>query len=117
MRDLSRVALGLILIVGMAVAAGIDGTWNFTFDTEAGVREAPITLKLSGEEVTGTVGGEVPVKGTYKAGELSLKFPYYSEEAGFTADLIIHGKLKDGRISGEWQFDQYSGTFTATRGS
>lgn len=92
----------------------ISGKWHFVYQTEAGERDNNAEFKLNGDQVTGKYGGS-DVKGTYKDGELDLAFPFNSDEAGMTATLTMKGKLKDGKITGTWQFSDYDGTFVATR--
>lgn len=69
---------------------------------------------LSGEQVSGKWDG-TDVKGTFKEGKLDLRFPFSSPEAAVSADFIIKGTMKDGELTGEWRFSEWSGTFTATR--
>lgn len=111
----------LSLLATPGFGAGLDGDWHFVFDTEAGVREADMSLQVKGREVSGKV--RMPesseagpdVKGAFQDGQVSLEFPYYSDDAGFQSTVRIQGKLDGDRISGDWQFDQHKGTFTATR--
>ncbi len=65
--------------------------------------------------MTGKWNNSADVKGTYKDGALDLAFPYNSDEAGMTATLKMKGKLQDGKLTGNWEFADYSGTFVATR--
>lgn len=106
-------SIGSVLTVRHAFAAGIDGNWLFTLDTEGGVREVPATLKLEGNKVAGK-WGEFDIKGTFSEGTLDLDFPIYVESIGIEGSLIIKGKLKDGKLAGSWAFDQYAGTFEAS---
>jgi hypothetical protein len=92
----------------------IAGKWHFTLNTEGGDREAVALFKLDGDQVTGK-WDTTDVKGTYKDGDLDLAFPLNSEEAGMTATLKVKGKLKDGKLVGNWEFSEYSGTFTAAK--
>jgi hypothetical protein len=71
-------------------------------------------FKLDGGQVTGK-WDTTDVKGTYKDGDLDLAFPLNSEEAGMTATFKVKGKLKDGKLVGNWEFSEYSGTFTAAK--
>jgi len=93
----------------------LDGTWNFVFQTEDGQREGSVTFKVEGEKVTGLLADAVEVQGTFSGDELSLEFPFYSEELGFKSDLKMKGTLKGEKITGTWEFDEYSGDFEATR--
>jgi hypothetical protein len=99
-----------------AAASGVAGKWHFTLNTEGGDREIEALFKVDHDQVTGT-WDKTDVKGTYKDGDLDLAFPLNSEEAGMTATLKIKGKLKADKLAGSWEFSEYSGTFTATKGN
>jgi len=115
----------LTLFVGLLilplVAAELTGQWHFVFDTEAGVREADMTLEVKEGQVTGKISmPDAPdkateVSGNFADGQVALDFPYYSEDAGYRSTVKIQGKLEGDKITGEWQFDQHKGTFTAKR--
>jgi hypothetical protein len=93
----------------------IAGKWHFTLNTDGGDRDVEALFKVDGDQLTGK-WDTTDVKGTYKDGDLELAFPLHSEEAGMTATLKVKGKLKDGRLIGNWEYSEYSGTFTATKG-
>lgn len=113
----------LFFVLLLFPLAGVDlsGQWHFVFDTEAGVREADMTLEVKDGKVTGKISmPEAPEKstevaGTFADGKVKLDFPYYSEEAGYQSTVKLDGKLEGDTISGEWQFDQHRGSFTAKR--
>ncbi|HEY7212421.1 MAG TPA: hypothetical protein VH477_19250 [Bryobacteraceae bacterium] len=105
---------GLVLAAGPTQSTDISGKWHFVYQTEGGERENDAMFKLEGDQVTGKYG-DADVKGTFKDGDLDLAFPYNSDEAGMTATLKMKGKLKDGKLEGNWQFGDYDGTFVATR--
>ena len=69
---------------------------------------------MTGGKVTGSLD-DTEVMGTYADGKLSLSFPYYSEDAGVRANLKITGTVSGDKMTGNWEFDQYFGTFTAAR--
>ena len=115
MKRFAVVVLAGLLLGGVALASEIDGAWTFVFQTDGGERMLPMTFQVTGREVSGTTQGETPVKGTYADNELLLDFPFYSEETGISGNLQIRGKHKEGKISGDWSFVEYSGTFTATK--
>ncbi|MBV8865467.1 MAG: hypothetical protein JO210_08740 [Acidobacteriaceae bacterium] len=98
-----------------APANDISGKWHFVYQTEGGDRDSDGDFKLNGDQVTGKWNGTADVKGTFKDGVLDLAFPYNSDEAGMTASLKMKGRLQDGKLAGNWEFADYSGTFTATR--
>ena len=100
---------------GAATSNDLTGRWHFTLNTEGGDREVDALFKVDGDQVTGT-WDKTDVKGTYKGGDLDLAFPLNSEEAGMTATLKIKGKLKVDKLTGNWEFSEYSGTFIATKG-
>lgn len=120
-RTILRSVLLAVSVLAALQAADVGGRWHFVFDTEAGVREANMALEVRGQEVVGKVyeisSEEVSteVKGTFSGGKLTLEFEYYSADAGYKSVVKIQGTLEGDKITGEWQFDQHSGTFTATR--
>jgi hypothetical protein len=91
----------------------VAGKWHFVFQTEDGERTADPTFEQDGEKVGGK-WGNAAVKGTFTQGKLDLAFPYDSDEAG-PGTLKIKGEVKEDTLAGRWEFQQYSGTFTATR--
>jgi hypothetical protein len=108
----------VLLLLGIAVpalAADVSGEWLFVFETEAGERRVPFTLKVEGTKVSGTMAGDVAVEGAFEDGVLTLQFPFFSDDAGFTSDLKIRGTLEEGGIRGGWTFGEHSGAFRATR--
>ena len=105
---------GVLLLARVPSSDDISGKWHFVYQTEGGERENDANFKVDGEQVTGKYGS-ADVKGTFKDGELDLAFPYNSDEAGMTATLKMKGKLKDGKLTGNWQYGDYDGTFVATR--
>jgi hypothetical protein len=110
------IALGfsLLALVTLTAAADVSGNWRFVLDTPGGPREQSANFMLTGEQVSGKWNG-TDVKGTFKEGKLDLRFLFSSPEAGVSADFIIKGTIKDGELTGEWRFSEWSGTFTATR--
>ena len=95
---------------------GIDGNWHFVLETPGGDRDVNAQFNVDNDgNVTGK-WGNTDVAGTYKEGQLALKFQFTSEEAGTTADMKLDGKLDDaGSIAGDWAFSEYNGTFKASR--
>lgn len=97
-----------------AAAGGIEGKWLFSFDTEGGPREFTTEFKVNGQTVTGRWGDQDVVKGTFAGDSLKLEFEYDSAEVG-KGTLILTGKLENDTLSGDWKFQEYTGTFKATR--
>ena len=111
---------GTVLLVPFSAAKNADnpatvaGKWHFILDTEGGDRTFDPVFQQDGEQVTGKWGNG-DVKGTFTEGKLlNLEFPVNSEEAG-PGTLKIKGELADDALSGSWSFNDYSGTFKATR--
>jgi len=99
----------------------IAGKWHFVFDTPGGDREFDSILEQAADKVTGkwnvtdTKKDGDPVAGTYAAKKLALEFTANSEEVG-PGTMKITGLLADdGTLSGDWAFQDYSGTFKATK--
>ena len=91
----------------------VTGKWHFVFQTEGGDRTFDPTFQQGDEQVTGK-WGDADVKGTFNGGKLDLAFPYNSDEAG-KGTLKIKGELKGDTLTGTWEFQEYSGSFKATR--
>ena len=110
----------VVLTLGLACLLSADdalsGKWTFTMDTPGGVRTQTATFTVE----DGNVGGKwdkADVKGSFKEGQLELKFPLESAEAGSAGTFSISGKLAEGKLTGRWQWESYGGTFTAVRKS
>lgn len=99
----------------ISAASDIDGTWDFTYVTPEGDLRATVTLKAKGEELLFEQNGQ-EVAGSYIDGEFQVEAKdYYSGEAGYSADLVLEGKVAGDMITGRWTFDVYSGSFSAKR--
>lgn len=109
------VLLALILIAASSgLLAGVDGTWNLVFLTEAGDRPVSITLKSDGENVSGPMMNQ-EMKGTFRDGKLSLKIPdFYSPEAGMKAEFALEGVVTGDKVAGTWRFGDYTGAMKGT---
>jgi hypothetical protein len=112
---LAALAFACMLPHATAQSADISGQWHFVIQTEGGERTANPTFQLEGQNVTGK-WDKADVKGTFSNGQLDLSFPYTSEEAG-PGTLKIKGQLKDGTLIGTWEFQDYTGSFKASRAS
>lgn len=110
---IATLAFPFALPQAKAQSTDISGSWHFVIQTEGGERTADPKFQLEGQNVTGK-WDKADVKGTFINGVLDLAFPYTSEEAG-PGTLKIKGEVKDGTLTGTWQFQEYTGTFKATR--
>jgi hypothetical protein len=102
-----------VLATAAMAAGGLDGSWRFIFHTDGGDREYPVTLKVTDTQVSGKLG-EFDVKGTFKEGALELAFPVDVPDAG-SGTLVIKGALAEGALTGNWEFNGYSGNFNGAR--
>jgi hypothetical protein len=96
-------------------ASDLDGNWNMTFNSDDGDRQVPATFKVENGQVTGRFAEKGDVKGTYSEGKLELKFPFVYEEGGLEGDLKLTGKVAEGKITGNWEYAGYAGTFSAAK--
>ena len=116
--DIARlVILALVVVVWIlptAQAFELAGQWDFVFDTEGGVRRTACTMQLNGEQVSGKFE-KSDVKGTFRGGALDLKFPHYSAEGGFEAELSLQGVVEGDGMKGDWTYGEHGGTWTATK--
>jgi hypothetical protein len=106
----------IVLVWMMPTAQGFEltGKWDFVFDTDGGVRRTPATLRLDGDQVSGTFE-KSEIKGAFRDGKLDLKFPHYSAEGGFEAELSLQGVVEGEGLKGDWTFGEHGGTFAATK--
>jgi hypothetical protein len=116
MRRILPALFACLLTIGPLVADEIGGTWDFIYQTGDGSRRATCTIELKGGELTIVQQGLGTMEGTYKEGKFVVRLPdYYSAELGLRADVKLEGSLSEGKITGNWAFDTYSGTFSAQR--
>ena len=105
--------LAFLLATLAAYAAGIAGKWQFVLQTEGGERQQTVEFQLDGSSVSGKWAG-AEVKGTFADDKLNLAFPFSSSEGGLSGTLKITGKLTEGKLTGNWDFEGHGGTFEAT---
>jgi hypothetical protein len=105
--------LGSFVSRALDSKADITGIWHFVLDTEGGDRTMDLTFKQNGDKImAATKDGDHEVK--YADGKFDLEFPMTSDEVG-PGTLKLKGQLAEGVLSGNWSFQDYSGTFKATR--
>ncbi len=107
-------SLALLLFAQAALAAGLSGTWEFVYETEAGERTGEMVIKADGESVT-AMNGKSELKGTLKDGVLKLKGETYADEVGYKAEFILTGKFDGDKIKGTASWDTHEMTFVATK--
>ena len=90
-----------VAMVMTVAAPSVSGSWSMTVDGGShGNVGMALTLTQEGERVTGTFesghGPDMAVKGTFKAGELTLE-----TEGSADSKIIFNGTLKDdGTLAG-----------------
>lgn len=107
----------LFLAVISAFAADVSGAWALTFNSPQGNAEATLTLKQSGDKVTGTYKGPrntAPVSGTLSGDNLKLTATI--DAAGQSVTLVFTAKVAGDKIDGSIDFaGQANVPFTGTR--
>ena len=58
------------LVGGLAHAAGVDGTWTASFDTQVGNQTYTYTFKVEGATLTGTAKGNLITDSTLSDGKV-----------------------------------------------
>ena len=106
---------GLVLSARDESKTDISGKWHFVVDTEDGGRSFDLVFKQDGEKITFQTKDGSQHNGTFSDGKLSLEFPTEDEQAG-SGLVKMKGAMVDGAFNGTWEFQDYSGTFKATKG-
>lgn len=94
----------------------ISGDWKVSFQLE-GYPATPATfnLKVDGDRVTGNINSDHTGPGTVRDGR------WVDGELSFTADFAAHesiaitGRLKDGKLVGEFATEGMKGTWQASK--
>jgi len=112
-------AASLPLLSAQTESPSVTGKWHFVFNTGDGERTFDANFDVDGEKVTGSwrASGEekgADVKGTYRDGKLNLEFAVANSEVG-PGTLTIKGDVAADSITGTWTFQEYDGSFKATR--
>ena len=115
---LSLLAMGLLSVIAIANMADLTGVWKLTLQTQQGTSNPTVTLKQTGEELTGTYKGrlgEAPLKGTIKGN--AFKFSLKVNAQGNELQIDYDGTLEaDGTIKGKAKFGDFGeGTFTGKK--
>jgi hypothetical protein len=64
------VLTGFCVAHGLAYAAGVDGTWTASFDTQVGNQTYTYTFKVDGPVLTGTAKGSLVADSTVSDGKV-----------------------------------------------
>ena len=93
----------------------ISGEWEVTFTLQGTTVPGTFTLKLDGDKVTGTAVSEHTGPGTVSRGT------WADHQLSFTLDFAKHdsiaitGKMKDGKLAGEFKTEGMQGTWQAKK--
>ncbi len=122
LRKMAFVPLLCLLVAGVVVAAdALSGKWDGEWGANASERN-PVSaeLKYDGKKVTGTfnpgMNAATISKGTYneKTGAVHLEAEGKGR-GGVAVHYVIDGKLDQGKITGNWKYENGSGDFSITR--
>jgi hypothetical protein len=119
----SFVAAALLCAATTAAAAqglfaDVTGKWNVTINTGGNVTESVVTLKQSGDSLTGTIesaqtNGSRNLVGTVKSD--TVRFGFSIEMQGNTLEISVGGLVKDkDTIEGEMALPNGAATFPFT---
>jgi hypothetical protein len=104
----------------LALAQSIDGNWDVKIVSPQGERTAPISLKQSGETVTGKMG-PYDVTGTIKGSAVTLKYTvkFQDNDLPITMTGTLNGDAMGGKADfggfaeGEWSGKKSNGAAAA----
>jgi hypothetical protein len=110
-------ALGAFVIVQMAAAADVTGTWIMSVETSAGSGSPSFVLVQKGDALSGSYKGqlgEAPVTGTVKGDDVTIEYKV-DGPAGSLA-VKYSGRTDGKTMSGKVSLGQLGdGTFTGTK--
>lgn len=93
----------------------ISGEWNVLFTLQGTTVPGTFKLMLDGDKITGTVESEHTGAGTVDKGtwadhqvSFTLVFPKHDS-------IAVTGKLKDGKLAGEFKTEGMQGTWEAKK--
>jgi hypothetical protein len=110
-------AVMALILMQVACAADVTGTWIMSVQTSAGSGSPTFTLVQKGESISGTYKGrlgEVPVTGSMSGNDMTLEFSV--ETQGQSLTIKYTGKVDGKSVSGDVVLGGFgSGTFTGTK--
>ena len=93
----------------------ISGEWTVLFEVQGMQVTGKFNLKLDGDKVTGTAetkhtGPGTLSKGTWANPQVNFTLNFAEHES-----IVVTGKLKDGKLVGEFTTEGMQGTWEATK--
>jgi hypothetical protein len=111
------IAVLALLLMQVARAADVTGTWIMSVQTSAGSGSPTFTLVQKGDNIFGTYKGqlgEAPVTGTMSGNDMTLEFSVDAQGQSLT--IKYAGKVEGKSVSGNVALGGFgSGTFTGTK--
>ncbi len=102
-------------LLALPLAAGdLAGTWNFTWDTEGGVRKSTMEIQQDGKKLSAKLDA-TELSGEGDADGFVLSGKLYAPEAGYSGVLKIEGRLEGEKLTGKGAWDAHGLSFTAVR--
>jgi hypothetical protein len=101
-------ALAATLVAMPALAAGIDGKWNATIESQMGTIKLAMEFKAEGEKLTGTIATDMagqamppnPISdGVVKGEDVSFKLSFTMMEGMPPLVITYKGKLKGDELN------------------
>jgi hypothetical protein len=110
-------AVMALLLMQVARAADVTGTWIMSVQTSAGSGSPTFTLVQKGDSISGTYKGrlgEAPVTGSVSGNDITLEFSVDTQGQSLT--IKYTGKVDGKSVSGNVALGGFgSGTFTGTK--
>jgi hypothetical protein len=110
-------AVMALMLMQVARAADVTGTWIMSVQTSAGTGAPTFTLVQKGDSISGTYKGqlgEAPVTGSMSGNDLTLEFSVDAQ--GQSLAIKYTGKVDGKSVSGNVVLGGFgSGTFTGTK--
>lgn len=105
------VAMGTTAV---AAAPSLSGTWNFTFTSDGGGRDAVIEITQDGTALKAKMG-ESNLIGKLDGQSFELSGQLYVADAGQSGLLKLSGELDGEKLRGKGAWETYPLDFTAVR--
>ena len=96
-------------------AGSVKGEWAAVFSIAGHTAEATLTFDVSGTKLTGTMSSEHTGPGTVADGTFDNNKLICTVEFEKHESIVVKGDLADDKLSGTFETEGMSGTWTAVR--